>query len=209
LFWVFVCGCVAIPIATGLALWSWLNGRRAGLPSKQRAVAAGCLLFVLIPVGLLWFFSYALYSGAVRKVDPGLGDLWAVPLPHGYFFCMIDVTTSGYLMKDGCSGSPPLRDIGELAQVGDAIVGVSGITGAFVFDTASSKVTLYESPAVALAQFSPAPSLQPADDFYRRHRFAWQDVAAALILFSLVLGISWIWFRRFVCAPAMAAVDVP
>src|SRR5258708_5442208 len=115
LVWMIFFGCAGLPVAGGLAYWSWRSGRDAHSPSKWRAFAAGLLPFALIVVGLFWFFGYAAYSWSVRKVDPGLGDSWAVPLRHGYFFCMIDVTDQGYLMKDGCSGSPPVLDIRELA----------------------------------------------------------------------------------------------
>jgi hypothetical protein len=85
LFWMIFFGCAGLPIAGGLAFWSWHNGRLAGAPSKMRAAAAGVLPFVLIALGLVWFFGYAAYSWTVRRVDPGLGDSWAVPLRHGYF----------------------------------------------------------------------------------------------------------------------------
>jgi hypothetical protein len=205
LFWMMFFGCAGLPIAAGLGYWSWRNSRGRSA-SKERAVAAGCLPFVLIPVGLLWFFSYAAYSGIVRKMDPGLGDTWTVPLPHGYFFCMIDVTDHGYLMKDGCSGSPPVDGIRELAQVGDSIIGSSGRSDAFVFDTSTGKLTLHRSISDALRQFSPVPQLQTADQFYRSRRFGWQDVVAALILCGLVLLISWLWFRRYIRAPSPAAI---
>lgn len=209
LVWMVFFGCAGLPIAAGLVSWSWRNGRRAGAPSKVRAGAAGLLPFTLIAVGLTWFFLYAVYSWSVRQVDPGLGDIWAVPLRHGYFFCMIDATDKGYLMKDGCSGLPPVHDIRELAEVGDAIVGSTGQSGAFVFDTATGELTLYQDTGAALAQFSPSPSLQTADQFYRSRRFGWQDVAALFVLLAAVLSTAWLWFTRFIRAPRIRRLSAP
>src|SRR5882724_8714161 len=91
LAWMILFGCAGLPVAACLAAWSWRTGRLAGAPSKGRALAAALLPIVLIAVGLFWFLAYAGYSWAIRKVDPGVGDAWTVPLGHGYFFCMIDV----------------------------------------------------------------------------------------------------------------------
>ena len=204
LIWMIFFGCAGLPVAGGLAYWSWRSGRRAHSPSKWRAAAASLLPFVLIVVGLVWFVGYAAYSGVVRKVDPGLGDSWAVPLRHGYFFCMIDVTDQGYLMKDGCGGSPRVQDIRELAEVGDAIVGSSGQSGAFVFDTATGELKSHPDTSTALAQFSPAPTLQSAHQFYRSRRFGWQDTAAFLVLVGLVVAVSWLWFSRLIRVRAPA-----
>ncbi len=198
LFWMIFFGCAGLPIAGVLAFWSWRNGRLVGSPSKVRAAVAGVLPFVLIALGLVWFVGYAAYSWSVRRVDPGLGDSWAVPLRHGYFFCMIDVTDRGYLMKDGCSGSPPVYDIRELAEIGDAIVGKSDRTGAFVFDMATGELRRDQDASTALAQLSPTARLQTPDEFYRSRRFGWQDVAALLVLFAVVALTSWLWFTRFI-----------
>jgi hypothetical protein len=207
LFWIIFFGCAGLPVAVGLAYWSWRNGRRANSASKARAFAAGLLPFILIALGLIWFFAYAAYSWSVRKVDPGLGDTWAVPLRNGYFFCMIDVTEHGYLMKGGCSGAPPVHSITALAEVGDAIVGSSAQSGAFVFDTRTDGLKRYPDVAAALDQFAPPPKLQPPDEFYRSRRFGWQDVAALVLLLASVAMVSWVWFKRLVRAPAAVAAN--
>jgi hypothetical protein len=205
LIWIIFFGCAGLPVAGGLAYWSWRNGRRAHSPSKWRAAAAGLLPFVLIVVGMVWFAGYAVYSEVARKVDPWLGDSLAVPLRHGYFFCMIDVTDQGYLMKDGCSGLPAVHDIRELAEVGDAIVGSSGQLGAFVFDTTTGELKTHPDTSTALAQFSPAPTLQSANKFYGSRRFGWQDTVAFLILVLLVVAVSWLWFRLLIRVRVPAA----
>ena len=203
LIWMLFFGCAGLPVAGALAYWSWRTGSRAGSPSKVRAAAAGVLPFVLIGLGLLWFFGYAAYSWSVRRVDPGLGDSWAVPLRHGYFFCMIDVTDHGYLMKDGCSGSPTVDGIRELAEADDAIVGNSDRIGAFVFDMATGELRRHADVSTALAQVT-AERLETADEFYRSRRFGWQDAAAFGVLLVLGASTSWLWFARFIRArPAL------
>jgi hypothetical protein len=152
----------------------------------------------------VWFFAYAAYSWSVRKVDPGLGDSWAVPLRNSYFFCMIDVTDHGYLMKDGCSGAPPVHGITQLAEVGDVVIGSSAQAGAFVFDTRTESLRNFPDISAALAQFAPPPKLQSPDGFYRSRRFGWQDLAAVVLLLASVAILSWMWFKRFVRAPSAA-----
>jgi len=196
--WTMGFGCTGLPVAGGLAYWSWRSGHRAHSPSIWRAVAAGLLPFILILCGLIWFFAYAAYSWSVRKVDPGLGDSWVVPFRNGYSFCMIDVTDYGTLMKEGCSGSPLVEGISELAEVGDVVVGSNGHSKAFVFDTLTGELRMHPNPATAIALFSPPPKLQTADSFYRSRRFGWQDLAAFLVLVGLVVAVSWLWFSRFI-----------
>jgi hypothetical protein len=198
--WTLLLGCAGLPIAALLAFWSWRRGRLAGTPSKVRAAVAGLLPLVLIAVGLVWFFGYAAYSWTVRRVDPGLGDSWAVPLQHGYFFCMIDVTEHGYLMKDGCTGTPPIYEIRQLAEVGNMIVGTSDRTGAFVFDLTAGQLKRVEDAKATLAELSPTARFQTPDEFYRSRRFGWQGVAALAILFVAEASILWLWFTRFVRA---------
>src|SRR5258708_34461696 len=82
-------------------------------------------------------------------------------------FCMIDVPDDGYLMKGECSGSPPVAKITEIAEAGDAIVGVSREIGPFVFDLRSGEVTRFSTVAEAASKLSPAPVLKSADASYR------------------------------------------
>ena len=199
---------MAVPAALALAWWSWRTGRRAGAPSRTRALAAGLLPFVLIALGLIWFFGSALYSESIRRVDPGIGDYWMVPVGQGYLFCMIDTTDHAYLAKDGGDGSGAVEDIRQLAQVGDRVVGLSGKSGAFIFDTASGKQSQYSSVAAALAQFSPPPKLETPEQFYRSHRFTWEDAVASLVLLSLVVGVSLLWYRKFIRVTGRASGPV-
>jgi hypothetical protein len=200
--WLLIFGCIGLPVAGGLATCSWLWGRKRGKPSRWRAVAAAALPFVLIAVGLGWFFAYAAYSWSVRRVDPALGDSSAVPLKHNYFFCMIDVPDDGYLMKGECSGSPPVAKITEIAEAGDAIVGVSREIGPFVFDLRSGEVARFSTVAEAASKVSPAPVLKSADAFYRERRFGWQDLVAVALLGTAVVGVSALWLLRFVRPPS-------
>jgi hypothetical protein len=198
IFWIILLGIVGLPVAAFFAYWSWRNGNLTGAPAKARAAMAGLLPFALIPVGLIWFFAYAVFCGTVRHVDPGLGDSWYVPLRHGYYFCMIDTTDEGFLMKNECSGEPPVSAIRELAQVGDSIVGWSGTKGAFSLDMAAGELKQLANKDIALTQYSPPLSLQTARAFYRSRRYGWQDVAALIVLLGLVVPIMWIWFNRFI-----------
>lgn len=189
---------VGLPFAGALAYWSRRNSSIAGAQFSGRATMAGLLPFVLVSVGLIWFFAYAVYCGTVRNVDPGLGDSWQVPLRHGYYFCMTDNMEEGRLMKNECGGSPPVHSIRELAQTGDSIVGWSQEKGAFTFDMSTGKLTVLASREAALARLSPLPNFQTAHEFYRSRRYGWQDVAALIILLGLVAGIARVWFNRFI-----------
>jgi hypothetical protein len=121
-----------------------------------------------------------------------------VPLPHDYFFCMIDITDHGYLMKGGCSGSPLIDEVQEIAQSGDSLVGFSSRSGPFVLNTASDDFRVFADRAAALAQFSPSPNLQTANAFYQSLRWGWQDaIGLALLLCSLVV-VSGFWFTFFI-----------
>jgi drug/metabolite transporter (DMT)-like permease len=110
---------------------------------------------------------------------------------------MIDVTDHGYLMKDSCTGSPPVDRIQELATMGDSVAGISA-SGPFVFDLATGSLKLYTTRAEALAQFTPPPTLLSADAFYRQRRFGWQDLTALAVLLLAVAVVSLTWFTLFI-----------
>jgi len=166
---------------------------------------AGLLPFVLVPVGLVWFFAYAVYCGTMRDVDPGLGDSWQVPLRRGYYFCMTDTMDEGRLMKNECGGEPPVHGILELAQTGDSIVGWSWQKGAFTFDMTTGELKVLANKDAALTQFSSPLTFQTAQEFYRSRRYGWQDVAALIVLLGLLAATTRVWFNRFIRATIIPA----
>src|SRR5437867_3088253 len=107
LLWAVFFGCAAIPVAATLAVWSWRNQTRSVANHNYlRPLVASLLPFGLLVYAGTAFIVYAIWCGTARGVDPGLGDLWAVPVGTGYYFCMIDVTESGRLFKGTCDGVP-------------------------------------------------------------------------------------------------------
>ncbi|NOX63322.1 MAG: hypothetical protein GXP42_15460 [Chloroflexi bacterium] len=198
--WTIIFTCFGVPIAIGLTLWSWFWGRRRGHPSVLRALLAGLLPFLVIGVGLTWWMFYALYSEAVRNVDPGIGDTWLIPIDDDYAFIMIDTTDDGAITKSG--EGVVIADVIKLTKIEDFIVGVSKKSGAFVLDLTSAQVTYYATPQEALNQFSPPPELQTPTEFYGEHRIGWQDRLALLILFAVELLLIWTWFKLFIRPPS-------
>ena len=196
LIWIALFSCAGIPVAGVLAWWSWRNSRRLVGPWKARAFAAGSLPFVLIGVGLVWFMGYAIVAGQLG-MDPGLGDSWSVPLTNGYFFCMIDVPDKGYLMKGGCSGSPPVDDITHLAQCGSVIAG-SNDSGPFLFDTSSDALIKNADEPGVVKQCGPSAPLQPVGEFYRSRRSGWLDLVSLVVLLGLVLSTSAFWYKHLI-----------
>ncbi|MBX7184669.1 MAG: hypothetical protein K1Y01_05925 [Vicinamibacteria bacterium] len=196
MIWIALFSCAGVPVAGALAWWSWRNSRHGALPWKARALVAGALPYALIAVGLAWFIGYAIIAGSLG-MDPGLGDSWSVPLTNGYFFCMIDVPDKGYLMKDGCSGSPPVDGITRLAQCGNFVTGSNG-SATFLFDTARDVLVANPSQAVIDKECGPSIQLQAANEFYGARRSGWLDLGALAVLLGLVTSISVFWHGRFI-----------
>jgi hypothetical protein len=184
-----------------LGIWTWWRQRRVfGRVRPFKLAAAVALPFLLLAYGGAAFTAYAIWCEVVRDVDPGIGDSWQVPIGNAHYFCMIDVTDSGYLLKGGCSGAPIVDEITELAQAGDVIAGASGSTGPFVLDTRTGAVEAVATVDAALARLpSPAP-LQSAADFYTARRFGAADAIAAVLLACPALVVTVLWYRWFIRA---------
>jgi hypothetical protein len=174
---------LGIPIAVGLGIWSCRNQKRSPHDrNKYRPIIAAILPYVLLAYGGVAFIAYGLWCESIRHVDAGIGDAASVPIGNAHFFCMIDIPDSGYILKGGCSGSPAISEIAELAVVGDRIVGKSKSSGSFIFNTRSEVLQKYDNLDLALTQFTPRPTLESVDSFYAHSRWGLPDVIALLII---------------------------
>ena len=203
MLWGVLLSCLGAPFSIALGIWSWRSQRKSRPGSLARPLAAAILPAVLLAYGAIAFISYAIWCGVARQVDPGLGDSWAVPIGNDYYFCMIDVTDHGYLMKGSCSGSPPVSDIVQLAAAGDRIIGQSNSSGAFVFDTSSDSLQTYDNLSSALQQMSPPPTLESPNTFYFRRRWSWLDLIAVIVIALPASLIIFSWYRLFIRAPSV------
>src|SRR5687768_10851616 len=98
MIWALLLGCAAVPIAIALTIWSSRNWRESKSTTKLfRPIGAALLPFILLAYGGAAFIGYAVWCVKVRRVDPGIGDAWVVPVGNGYFFGMIDIPEHGSL----------------------------------------------------------------------------------------------------------------
>jgi hypothetical protein len=210
-FWALILGVMAMPFSIALGLWSWWNERRThGRGWVFKAVVAAALPFILLAYAGAAFGVYAIWCEAVRNVDAGIGDSWRVPVTNDYYFCVIDVPDHGYLLKGGCTGSPIVDGITELAAGGDVVLGKSESTGPFLLDTRTAALQNVASLDDAMAGMTPRPILRTADDFYNDRRWGRADaVAGALIAIPAVtVAIFWyVWFIRSRPAPRHADLE--
>ena len=200
LIWAALLTCVGTTLVAGLWIWRRIKQRHQGR-GNFRIGRTLVLFFVLLMYGGVSFIIYGIWCETVRHVDAGIGDSWEVPVGNGYFFCMIDVTESGYLMQGGCSGEPLIDNITNLAADGDRIVGITGSNGAFVFDTQSRAVRTFPDIGKALGQFSPQPAIQAANSFYIERRWGWLDLEAIGCIGIVGTGILFFGYR-FYLVPA-------
>jgi hypothetical protein len=201
--WLVALCILGTPVAIALGLWSRKNQKRSSLKSNnfRRPGIAAALPLILIAYGGFAAIGYGIWCEAVRNVDMGIGDGCQVPVGNNHFFCMIDVPDKGYLLKNGCSGSPRIDDITELAKVGDQIVGISKSSGPFIFNTRSAALQKFNSLDMALSRFTPRPALQTANVFYLHRRWGWSDLIAVLIAAIPCIGILIVWYKRFIRMP--------
>ncbi len=203
LIWALLLGCAGVPAAVVLGVWSWRAEHRSR-PNRGlvRPIAAALLPFILLLYGGVTFIAYGIWCEKVRHVDAGIGDSWMVPVGNDHFLCMIDIPEHGYLLKGGCSGSPAISDIVELAEVEDRIVGRSSSKGLFVFNTRSGELHPFLESEAVQKEISPLPTLQSANAFYMRRRWGWLDLLAVSIIGSLGAAIMFLWYRLFIRAPS-------
>lgn len=199
LFWGVLLGAGAVVGGAVLALWSWRNHRRVLGPTRfLKPLAAAALPFLLLGYGGGAFAAYALWCEAIRDVDPGIGDIWRVPIGNEWYFCMIDVPDNGYLLKGGCTGAPTVYEITELQTAGDLVVGKSESTRAFVLDTRTGALQTFASMDAALDQITPRPILQSANDFYVNRRWGKADVFVAGLIGLPAVAVALFWYLWFI-----------
>ena len=186
---------IGMPLTLGLMGVGWVAQRRAGrrwtMLRRAAAILTPCTLLVY---GAIAFAAYTIWCGVVRHVDPGIGDSAQVPLRNGYFFCIVDVTA--FVLRGGCSGSPPVDRLEQLATVGDHVIGVSRSRGPFTLDTRNDTLRTYPDITSALKQFPSPPVLESVGHFYATRRWGWPDVAAAVLIGIPAVSIlgSWYWW---------------
>jgi|JI10StandDraft_1071094.scaffolds.fasta_scaffold110952_4 hypothetical protein len=188
---------VALPVGLLLALWSWSQGRRAGIPSGNRPFFAAMLPFALIVVAGVWFIGYATMS-MVRGLDPMVGTSWSASVSDGYLLCMVGRADVGTLVKEKCGGVPVVQGIRALGQCGTTIVGVSNDSDWFVLETETGRLTHVGIEARALAPCRESGALKTTFQFYRDLRMGWPDAVALLVLASMLAPTAWIWHRSLV-----------
>ena len=198
IYWVILFGILGLPIAFISGFWHWQNSKRLGRPSKSRALAASLLPFVWIVSGLLWFSAQGIFNEEVRGIDSGLGDVWQVPIRNNYYFCMIDVTDDGSLMKDGCTGVPLISGINKLSETGDLVVGAKTDSKAFSLNTQTGVIEDYRDTSELHSRFPSLPPLKSTLGFYSDRRGGWQDLVGLTFLGILLLSVTYFWFRRFI-----------
>jgi len=111
---------------------------------------------------------------------------------------MIDVPDKGYLLKGGCTGSPPVSDITELAAAADLIVGNSASNGPFVLDTRTDAVRSFATVDAALNELTPRPILQSAWEFYDDRRWGRADILVAVLIGLPAIAVTLGWYLWFI-----------
>ena len=198
IFWIIFFGILGLPVVFISGFWSWRNSKRSGQPSKSRTVAASLLPFVWILTGLVWFIIQGIFNEALRGVDSGLGDCWQVPVRNKYYFCMIDVTDEGYLMKDGCTGVAPVSGINKLFEIDNFVVGTKMDSKAFSLNTQSGAIEEYRDITELTSRFPSLPPLKSTLEFYSDRRGGWQDLVGLTFLGILLISVTYFWFRLFI-----------
>jgi hypothetical protein len=138
----------------------------------------GIFPFILLVYGLFAFIGYAFYCEMVRKVDPGMGDGWQVPVGNDYYLCMIDVPENGYLIRHGCSGSPIIDGISKINVFDNLVVGKAEDN--FIFDLADGHLAALDATSEKFHEYE--NKLLDVNRFYIKRRWNYLDVIAVLII---------------------------
>ena len=187
----------------GLAVRWWVLRREGRVISFRRAMTFGIFPFILLVYGFFALIGYAFHCELVRKVDPGIGDGWQVPLGNDYYLCMIDTPEHGYLMRHECSGSPISDGISKINVFDHVVAGKAKIDFTLdltdghlaEFDAASEKFQIYENELVSVNQF------------YIERRWSYIDVIALLIIgIPALFFIKW-WYDRIIVIPGASPIS--
>jgi len=153
-----------------------------------------------IGISFLFLFVYVLICEYLRGVDPGIGDLWQVPLGDDYYFCMIDTPDMGFIQRSGCSGEPLIGGVTKITTVGDNVAGYSegSEKGYFIFALSTGKINRYKDQsdsAVSLEAFY--PGIESVEKFYFSARWGFWELLFLLFYFSIMIRLSALWYRNF------------
>lgn len=201
IFWLFAGGIAA---AVGAAI---LAGGMAVLTCRGQAGRGRAIfLSAVLPfVGLCWwaavFVFQATINGMVFHRDPGLGDYWETPLPHGYVITMIDVTDRGWVHKPTELEMGP--DVSHLQIADRYILGRYTTTNRFgryfLLDTATNerrKFADLNELKLAAKPLGISPTLEPIDDVYSRYRSNWFDYFTLLLFLGYPIVALIFWVKR-------------
>ena len=193
----------AIGAACVLTLIVFLIRRRRTSIRWWWLVIAAALPFVLLAYAGGAFSAYALWCETVRGVDPGIGDLWLVPLPNGWRFAMIDTPEEGYLTSR--SGEQIHPGITRIGVRGDYVFGQDGDTYFFI-DTKSERDETLTAESDLLRKMrtigATRDDLDAAVMFYGWRRWTIADALAAIVmaippsLLVLALGLRFLVLVR-------------
>ncbi|HVG25056.1 MAG TPA: hypothetical protein VND45_12925 [Thermoanaerobaculia bacterium] len=180
LAWAIVGAVAAGGAACGLMLCVFLVRRFRPAVGRRWIVVAGALPFALLAYAGVAFGVYALWCENVRRVDPGIGDVWQVPLPNGWRFLMIDTPDSAMLVPP--SGDNIAVDRARLGMRGDTIL-VADAGQFFAIDTKTRRRTEFASEEAMLRTFgSSRGELSDANWFYTRRRWTIADALAGVVI---------------------------
>lgn len=196
-FWAVVGGVLAGIGALILGCAAAYLTRRVHLGRKKFILAA--TLFPIVCLG--WAGTIFIFQASVNEIvfhrDAGLGDAWTCPLPNGYALLMIDTPDHGWVYN------PKTQPKGVVAGQDDAIGGVKKLQVAaryisgsseddatqvdsyFLMDTQTGThitFTTLEALRGKSQELGIQLNLESIDAIYRRYRFTYFDLFAALLL---------------------------
>ena len=201
LFWLFA-GSIAAAVGALVLVGGMAAFTRKGQVGRGRAIRLSAALPF---IGLCWWASVFVFQATVNGVvfhrDPGLGDYWEAPLPHGYVITMIDVTDRGWVHKPTELEMGP--DVSELQITDRYILGRYTTTNQFdryfLLDTATNERRRFadlNELQTAAKPLGISPAFEPIGDVYSRYRTSWFDYFTLLLFLGYPIGALIFWVKR-------------
>jgi hypothetical protein len=145
------------------------------------------------------FIGYSIWCELARGVDPGIGDMWKIPLVNGYSLVAIDLPSQAYIQTS--SGDQIFFELTAIGRKGTFLFGmVQNKALYFVINTSIGSTELFKSEQafhdksklLGINTFE----MEPPEKFYFRYRWGVADLIAALVIVSIPFSVFIIWRRR-------------
>ena len=195
LFWLFIASFIGIV----LGIRSYRKKRGASKVVRIWGfVKSFSIPILLVFYFLIAFIVYGTWCELSRGVDPGIGDLWQIPLGNHYSLIAIDLPSQAHI--ETSSGNQIYHDLTAIGREGNIVYGKDNNNHQyFIINTSDNTIETLVSEKIFLEKMKiigiNTLKMEPPETFYTRCRWNMADLMAAILIVFIPIS-AFIGVRR-------------